>query len=315
MFSRLAIVFLLLFCFVVNARPQDKREDAPISVQAQVDKKDIHIGDRVRYTIEARAKKGLLVRFPSFADSFPGLAVRDFGSQKRSKLFSAEDIYRKWYILDTYATGEYVIPSFSIKYKYKEDKDWREIDTSSLALQVRSLLGGGGRQGEAKGIKGPLSYASRGLWIFLLIVAIVILLGLAAAIAAKRRRRIPRQPCLPAEEIARRQLERLRQEGLVERGRIKEYYLRVSLIIRHYLENKFSLRAPEMTTEEFLYSLRESHSLSYEHKGLLRDFLGHCDMVKFARYQPSPEEINLTLQSAQRLIKDRAEIRSAMIAK
>ena len=45
-------------------------------------------------------------------------------------------------------------------------------------------------------------------------------------------------------------------QDLISQGKIKEYHIEISDIIRRYLEGRFSLNAPEMTTEEFLNSLR-----------------------------------------------------------
>ena len=41
------------------------------------------------------------------------------------------------------------------------------------------------------------------------------------------------------------------------KGRIKEFYERISNILRHYIEHRFDLHAPERTTEEFLYELNQ----------------------------------------------------------
>jgi hypothetical protein len=57
-----------------------------------------------------------------------------------------------------------------------------------------------------------------------------------------------------------------------------------------------------MTTEEFLTKVKEDSALSLEHKGLLREFLTNCDLVKFAKYQPAETEASLALTSAKRLI-------------
>ncbi|MHC5184367.1 MAG: hypothetical protein ACYSPI_08845, partial [Planctomycetota bacterium] len=81
-------------------------------------------------------------------------------------------------------------------------------------------------------------------------------------------------------------------ENLVEQGRIKEFYEKLSTCLRHYIENRFQLRAPEQTTEEFLEQLKTSDALRLEHKQQLQKFLEHSDLVKFARYEPNPEQIN-----------------------
>ena len=51
-------------------------------------------------------------------------------------------------------------------------------------------------------------------------------------------------------------LNRLRAQGLIEQGQFEDYYVQLSSIVRHYLEDRFHLRAPEMTTEEFLHDAR-----------------------------------------------------------
>ena len=83
---------------------------------------------------------------------------------------------------------------------------------------------------------------------------------------------------------------------------IKEIYIELSDIVRHYLENRFILRAPEMTTEEFLDKLKDTDMLSYDQKILLKDFLFHCDLVKFARYGPTEKEIDSSFKSAENLV-------------
>ena len=76
----------------------------------------------------------------------------------------------------------------------------------------------------------------------------------------------------------------------------------VSQIIRVYLENRFELQAPDRTTEEFLFELQSSKRLATEHKQLLADFLGECDMVKFAKAEPPELELRNLHEAASRLV-------------
>jgi len=77
------------------------------------------------------------------------------------------------------------------------------------------------------------------------------------------------------------------------------------------MEERFDIRAPEMTTEEFLASLNTSGRLAEPHKKFLREFLGSCDMVKFARYFFPREEMDKSLDLAQRLVEETRENRVA----
>lgn len=78
----------------------------------------------------------------------------------------------------------------------------------------------------------------------------------------------------------------------------------VSETLRVYLEDRFTLRAPERTTEEFLSELQTSGALNAEQKEKLADFLQSCDLVKFARFEPTEEALRELHDSALRLVDE-----------
>ena len=124
-----------------------------------------------------------------------------------------------------------------------------------------------------------------------------------AWLKARSRGRIPEK--LP-HETAMEELEAIR--GLLARTNdFKAYFIGISDCVRNYIERMFDLKAPEMTTEEFLNSLSDSNKLSVEHKRLLKDFLAACDMVKFARHTPLTEEIELVSSSARKFVEETKE--------
>ncbi|MFC1632318.1 hypothetical protein ACFL2I_07165, partial [Candidatus Omnitrophota bacterium] len=143
---------------------------------------------------------------------------------------------------------------------------------------------------DLRDIKPPVYFATSYLLLYVL-AGLVVLAGIIYLIKywQKRRRHKPRPepPPRPADEIALEALAQLKVSGLAAEGKIKEYYFQLSDIVRRYIENRFSIRAPEMTTEEFLFSLKEAASLSAGHKSLLKGFLDLCDIVKFAKYGPT----------------------------
>jgi hypothetical protein len=105
---------------------------------------------------------------------------------------------------------------------------------------------------------------------------------------------------LPAHERARRQLEAAL--GLYDQP--KPFCIIVSDAVRFYLEERFGLRAPERTTDEFLGDLSRSSALTDHQKESLTHFLSACDMVKFARYEPQRPELEALYHSALRLIEE-----------
>ena len=98
------------------------------------------------------------------------------------------------------------------------------------------------------------------------------------------------------------------------KGEAKLFYLRLSNILRHYIEDRFGLRAPERTTEEFMDELRSADALEPTHKGLLNDFPRHCDMVKFAEHQPSTQEIDNIIAACRRFI-DETKVEAEAVSK
>jgi hypothetical protein len=145
---------------------------------------------------------------------------------------------------------------------------------------------------------------------FLLVLILLILIGIGAIwlirflLRKKRKKKAAPAPALPPWAIAYERLESLRLEDLPGKGRTKEYYTRLSDIVRRYIEDRFDIHAPEMTTEEFLFSLRNSSKMNPKQKEALQGFLNCCDMVKFARYSSNHQEMEQSFSLARRLVDE-----------
>jgi len=112
---------------------------------------------------------------------------------------------------------------------------------------------------------------------------------------------------LPSE-IAYEKLEELRKRNLPEQDKKKEYYTILADIVRNYIEGRFSVSAPEMTTPEFLNQIKRFSELKLTQKDLLAEFLNCCDMVKFAKYGPTNKEIEDSFTSAKRFVDDTKKV-------
>ena len=82
------------------------------------------------------------------------------------------------------------------------------------------------------------------------------------------------------------------------------FCIAVSDATRLYLEERFDLHAPERTTEEFLKELRRTHHLNADQKLTLGEFLEQCDLVKFARLEPTESELRSLYRIAERLVEE-----------
>ncbi|MDP2906293.1 MAG: hypothetical protein Q8O22_08345 [Candidatus Omnitrophota bacterium] len=158
-------------------------------------------------------------------------------------------------------------------------------------------------------IKGPLSlHGHINFYFWAAILLLVVGAALVFLYLSRRKSAAAVVRKLLAHEIAYKQLEALRQSDLIRQGRIKEYYSQISDIIRHYLENRFLLKAPEMTTEEFLSYVRDKAEFVREHKALLKDFLVACDLVKFAKHAPSAADMEAIFESAKKLVDETCDV-------
>jgi hypothetical protein len=124
-------------------------------------------------------------------------------------------------------------------------------------------------------------------------------LGYRAWIA---RRRIERQRSAYDEAVTR--LHELEQAGPPDETAADAWFVALSAIVRRYLEQRYEIRAPELTTEEFLPVATARPELSADHRSLLRSFLERCDRVKFAGYRPDADESLATLKAARGFVED-----------
>src|SRR5206468_11017394 len=116
----------------------------------------------------------------------------------------------------------------------------------------------------------------------------------------KRRAQAAVVPPVPAHIRAKQKL----QDALALLGQPREFCIMVSDTIRWYLEERFDFRAPERTTEEFLYELQSTELLTRDQKESLGEFLNRCDLVKFAKYEPREPELRDLHSSALRLVEE-----------
>jgi hypothetical protein len=289
-------------CFAKGTETSNK---SLLEVSVSVNKDKITIGDKITYTLTVQADKDIEIEFPEFAQNLGGFAIKDFGSSERG-WFKAKT-YRQWYVLDTYVSGKYSIPPSVIKYRKAEEEEWQKVKTRGISIEVESVFESAEDKQGIREIAGPIGFPVKIPWYVWVILTLIALAGISFFLFKRKKAKTTIIPPRPAHEIAYEALQSLRQKKYLKGKKYKLYYIELSHIVRRYLENRFNLRAPEMTTEEFLNRVKDDKALSYEHKKLLGDFLSHCDLVKFAKYEPAEKEADLSFESAKKLIDQTKE--------
>jgi len=107
----------------------------------------------------------------------------------------------------------------------------------------------------------------------------------------------------PAHIIAYAELEALLAERLPAEGRVGEFYVRLSEIVRRYLGRRFGVDAPEMTSDQIrTWATLQAERFGAEVRLGLDDFLAETDLVKFADFSPTESEIDTVVRQARGLI-------------
>lgn len=125
-----------------------------------------------------------------------------------------------------------------------------------------------------------------------LILAILMVIGLSIFAFLRYRSTgsvIRKKPQLPPYEAAMKALAELKSRNLWENGHVEEYFVDLTDILRTYIDRRFHVSAPEMTTQQFLTEAMTNDRLK-NHADELGRLLDLADYVKFARMQSLPDE-------------------------
>lgn len=284
----------------------------PVSVRVTVDRKEITIADRLKLSIQAEHSEEYEIELPKFGEKLDQFGIVDYETLPPKLIGKDKILVEKAYVLEPFLSGDYKIPPMKVQFwkKGEEDSGKHEIETEELSITVGSLLPEDISEmadiAPPKSLpRGPLSR----LWPMVPAFCVLVLAVVAVAVRARRRSSTLAEAArIQAHELAFRELEKLIAEDLIGSGEIKLFFFRISDILRHYIENRFGLHAPERTTEEFLAELGSSslvgaaEALRPQHGELLCRFLTLCDLVKFAEHAPGTEEVQQVFDTCKGFI-------------
>lgn len=227
--------------------------------------------------------------------------VADARRERATVLEDGRRLERAEFVLEPFLPGEYTIPALTIG-----AEEGPSVTTEPMSVNVASVLGDEA-EAEPAGIKDIVDPPERDLtmvWILLGAVGSVFLAAMAAiGWFVWRNMRRPVIVRAPAHDVALRRLDRLVGEGLHERGQVELFLDRASGILRRYIEDRFGLRAPEMTTDEFLRASRGSVRFSPDDVDLMERFLRQVDRVKFAAASATPDQAHEAIETIRGFVR------------
>jgi hypothetical protein len=320
--ERLAFLLFALLA-VLGAGPAARAADeirqhaelGPVSVDLVVTPEKPVLGDVIVLDLEVHAEAGVEVLMPEFGEALGRFEIVDFAPSSEQDA-QGGSISKQRYRLQPAHSGTVTIPPLRIEFVDRrkgqvpapEGEDAYEILTDRIALEVQPILAEDAPLDlrPALGDLGPRDAGGAPWWVWVGGLAVVLLavapFAWRAWFAARARQR-----SRSAYEVARADLDRLLESGRPDAATMDAFYVRLSLIVRTYLEDRFGLRSPELTTQEFLTEMGRSPDLARSHQKLLREFLEAADLVKFAGHRPGPEEVNQSIAAAERFLEETRE--------
>lgn len=302
------IVVMLLLSF--QSKSFAKGNNNAVNISTSVDKTIATIAERITYTVLLEYNKDITCEI-----ILPEKQIGIFKIHKTdvSDKDTKDKIIKKFtFQISSLETGKHLLPRETIKYYSSGNSaDITTIKTPSIQIDIKSLLEHDEKitdLSKLKDIKKPVLIAldkTKLNKIILVALAFVILIIMIIVLIKiyRNRKNQPKIPLKTPYEIAIEELIRLQHQHLVEHNQVKEYYFKLSIIIRKYLEGRFAINAPTQTTEEFFKIVSKNDVLKTEYKLSLQAFLNNCDFVKFAKYMPEKEEIEKTYNSAKDFIE------------
>ncbi len=304
------LVFKLFAAVMVAGMTFHPAWGQPVKVTATLDSARILIGDQINLKLEVEKPAGLKIRFAQIPDSLAGKievlkkSGIDTTRMKDNSLKLVQNL-----LITCFDSGSYQIPPF--RFDVSEPGKNDSLFTDWLTLKVMTL-----QIDTAKGptdIKlpydAPLTLKEVTPYMMGIILIGAILFLLLYSIKRKKKNMPlfvkPQKPKEPAHIIALRELDRIKEEKLWQKDKIKEYYSDVTEVLRVYIEDRFEIPAMEQTSNEILTSIQRNRNLINDRTlNYLTQILPLADLVKFAKYYPLPDDHSIVLANAYLFVNE-----------
>ena len=284
----------------------------------QLQKRDsILIADQIRYgvTIED-VKAGEKIALPDFSAAsndtltilggwqldtlVNGKAVRSRNAKAAARRLRKPFALKASIVLVPFEEGHYALPDVPVI---------RESDTlvfKGLEMDVKTMPVDTATF-EIHDIKGqilyPVTFKELLPWIGGgLLAAALIALAVWLIVRASKRKAEALKPKDPAYIVALRELDKYRSDKYWAPDKQKAFYSGITDALKFYMDERFGVDAPEMTTAELFDALKSDKDITPEMYSSLKELFERADFVKFAKHIASEQENAAALPLAVRFV-------------
>lgn len=282
----------------------------PVSGKSQKvipDTTSMLIGGHLKVTIELETEKGSLVEWPILEDTI-SKSIEIISKNKADTVNSGNNklLISQIITVTSFDTGFIVFPPLNFKLKGISG-EIADLKSEPFLLEIKNVQVDTAK--DIKDIKPVLNapYTLRDFLPWILLAAAIGLLGALLWFFIRNRKRnkpfikLPSKPQKPPHMIAIEMLEELKKEQLWQKGQVKEYYTRLTDILREFFEKRFGVNASEMTSDEILFAMKD-HLVEASLMNDLKKLLLLSDLAKFAKGQPIGSENELSMTYAKTIV-------------
>ena len=280
-----------------------------VVVSADIDSVQIFIGQQAKLSIQAIQPQDYTLQFPIFSDTIVSNLELVSTLKPDTVLLDNEQLQvTNSYIVTSFDSALVYMPGFNVI--AGEDI----YTTNPLSIKIVDMPVDTTQQAitDIKDVYNPpidwmfyLTIAGSLLLAILLIALILYLVNKYLKSRENKEEEII-EPIDPrkAHEIAYEELELLRQKQLWQSQQFKLYYTELTEILRRYISNRYDIDAMEQTSDDIVTEFRRNKELKEkkEEIKLLSDVLQVADLVKFAKWQPLPDECERSFHQVTQFI-------------
>lgn len=296
--KRSVISLCLIAGFFVASEAQE------IKVTAAFDSSSIYIGDQINYTVTVNQPADVELNLQFFKDTLCRnieIVSGPFTDSMKVENNRLKTVNR--YLVTSFDSGFYEVPPVYAELKSETGIKRFYSDYSPLKVMRVNITPPDSAKifDIVEPYGAPVTLGEILPWILLATVIAAAIWGIIRLLKKYRKTKTEPEVIInpdPAHVIAFRDLEKLREEQLWQKGEVKLYYSRLTEILRQYLENRYGVFSLEMTTSETLEALLKT---GFKKNGLfssLKTILDGSDLVKFAKYKPDPVENDVHFQNS-----------------
>lgn len=299
---RKALLLIFVSTLFIN-----KSHAQQVAASAKLDSMVIFIGGQIDLTLEVTQSVGQNVNFPLMVDTISkSVEIVEVGKIDTSKLDNNRLLLKQVYRITSFDSGVHLIPA--IRFELADAQADNYAQTQPMAIKVVNPFEVVDPEKGIFDIKQPVNtpFNLAELLPYLpYFLGFILFVGIVTGLLIWRFNRkllLPflnkEKPIEPPHVIALRELERIRQEKIWQKGLVKQYYIQLTDVVRQYMETRFDMPVMEQTSDETLAATKNIDAISVECWKNLQQLLTTADLAKFAKMEPRADENDLCLMHA-----------------